>query len=74
MRIITTINDLKNIVDGWTGGEYYTENPADHPAAVETIAREISSRAHDAGLRYGQDWSEFLETISSEDCFAMLGE
>jgi hypothetical protein len=73
-RTITTINDLKNIVDGWLGSDYWTADPKDHPAAVETIARTISSRAHADGLRYGQDWSEYLEGISSEDCHAMLND
>lgn len=61
MKIINSITDLKRIVTDATGSDYWTENAEDHTDASMTIARELSSRAHDSGFTYGEDWAEWLE-------------
>jgi len=57
MKTITTIKDLETYVD-----EYLNVDPSE----IKEKARELASRGQDAGLRYGQDWSEWLEGCDNE--------
>jgi hypothetical protein len=72
MQVITTITDVRQLVDTWIGSEYYTADPNDHPAAVEKIARQISDEAHEAGLNYGDDWQALLARADVNNCCAWL--
>ncbi len=74
MRIINSITDIRRIVDGWSGSGYWTNDPAAHSEAVNKIARVIADQAHEAGLRYGEDWSAWLEQYSNAECCAILEE
>jgi hypothetical protein len=61
---ITTVRDLENWLDQACGPEYLTSDPAEHPAAVQAIARQLWEDGHDEGYRSGQDWTEFLDEVS----------
>lgn len=57
-QTMTTINDVRQWVDerlgdGWEGRVHL----------VFEIAHRIRDSAHAAGLRYGEDWSEFLAGV-----------
>ncbi len=53
-----TITDVRNYVES-TIGEW-------PEGTVAAVAEEIRDRAHDAGLIYGQDWSEIVESVLPE--------
>lgn len=63
MRIITTIRDLENLVDSYSGSEGLADENGTHEQNVSKVAGQIRDEAHREGLRYGQDWSEFLSEI-----------
>lgn len=62
MRIITTITDLINLVDTWSGSEGLATKTATHNENVELVARAIAD-ARPNDLLWGDDWAEYLETI-----------
>ena len=64
MKIITTISDLRNLVDGWDANGDLSRDQIDDAAA------KIRDLAHSAGLTYGDDWGPFLNTISFDDVLA----
>lgn len=62
--IISSIRDLINRVDGvvseyWSGGVDLIYEQGEE--INRAFAVDLSHDAHDAGLRYGDDWAEFLE-------------
>ena len=62
--IIISIRDLINRVDGvvseyWSGGVDLISEQGEE--IEKAFAADLSSDAHDTGLRYGDDWAEFLE-------------
>jgi len=62
MKIITTIADLRNLVDGWSGSEGLGNDTGTHEQNVEMVARKIADKRPDE-LRWGQDWSSYLDNI-----------
>ncbi len=61
MQIITSISEIRNLVDGWDiDGDLTREQQ-------EKAASAIRDRAHRAGLTYGEDWEDFLNTLSTDD-------
>jgi hypothetical protein len=75
MVIINSIRDLINCIDAVVEVDGPLINKkmtrwvketdlitGDHgPHITEDFAENLSSEAHDAGLRYGDDWGKFLE-------------
>ena len=64
MTIITTIKDLRNLVDTFAGCEGLATFNASHEENVEIVARKIADERPD-DLRWGDDWSGYLATIKS---------
>lgn len=62
MTIITTIKDLRNLVDTFAGCEGLATCDASHEENVGTVARKIADKRPD-DLRWGDDWSDYLATI-----------
>lgn len=62
IRKITTIRDLENIVDTWSGSEGLATKTLTHEQGVTNVARYIADRRPD-DLNYGDDWSEYLATV-----------
>lgn len=62
MEKITTINDLKNLVDDWSGSEGLARERISHSDNVEIVARQIAAERPD-GLSWGDDWSQYLADI-----------
>ena len=62
--IINSIEDLYNRVSGLVS-EYWIDGVdliAEQGEEINrAFAADLSSDAHDTGLRYGDDWAEFLE-------------
>ncbi len=58
MTTITTIKDLET---------YATERYDLSTEKARERARELARRGQDAGLRYGQDWSQWLERCDEAD-------
>jgi len=62
--IINSKRDLQNRVSGLVS-EYWSEGVDliyEQGEEIEkAFAADLSSDAHDTGLRYGDDWAEFLE-------------
>jgi hypothetical protein len=65
MKIINTISDLRNLVDGWdASGDLSSEQ-------IEKASGEIRDRAHNAGLTYGDDWEAFLNSLTFDEILTM---
>lgn len=62
MRKITTINDLKNLVDTFSGSEGLATDSASHDENVATVARKIADE-RPSGLNWGDDWAKYLSEI-----------
>jgi hypothetical protein len=62
MRIITTISDLRNLVDTWSGSEGLATDTATHDENVKAVARAIADERPD-DLAWGDDWAEYLASI-----------
>ena len=62
LRIITTISDLRNLVDTWSGSEGLANKTATHDENVITVADAIADGRPD-DLEWGDDWAEYLETV-----------
>ena len=61
MKIITTINDLKNQIDTWDQDGELTDDQR------EQAAYALRDKGNGAGFFYGEDWQKVFEATSFDD-------
>lgn len=65
MTYFTTKNDVLNHADGLIGDTT--------PEQTEKLAQYIIGRAWDAGLEWGQDWGDLLESLTMDELVEASG-
>ena len=65
MTIFTTINDIRNHAHGMIGDTT--------PEQTEKLAQYISDKGYEAGLEWGDDWSEVLGALTMDELVEASG-
>lgn len=71
MNAFTTITDVINWADDQSG--LFTDGAAT-AEQLDKVAEHIRNRAFFAGLTYGDDWSDLLDELTSQELFEVAND